>query len=174
MAAEPPKFEIRRMFEIFIAETFVLVAIFVYVFPDVIEDGAYRLIIQTIMIVIGVLFPFTMNMAFNTRNRISKRLQYWVESFSGSLLRISFKKLESIGKKALELIKSKSIRKEFQEIIDKFKEFEKEMNEVAKEYVVEKLLLQGQLAFNSKKEVYLTEEGQIAARGILKLYREYF
>ena len=40
--------------------------------------------------------------------------------------------------------------------------------------VVEKLLSQGQLAFNSKKEVYLTEEGQIAARGILKLYREYF
>jgi len=40
--------------------------------------------------------------------------------------------------------------------------------------VVEKLLSQGQLAVNSKGEVYLTEEGQIAARGVLKLYPEYF
>jgi len=40
--------------------------------------------------------------------------------------------------------------------------------------VVEKLLSQGQLAVNSKGEVYLTKEGQIAARGVLKLYPEYF
>lgn len=40
--------------------------------------------------------------------------------------------------------------------------------------VVERLLSQGQLAFNSKGEVYLTEEGRIVARGILKLYPEYF
>lgn len=75
--------------EIFLLEVFIALMFFFYFLPDGIEITAYRTIIQTLMMVVGVLFPLTINVASDTKDKISERLQYiyyWVNNLSKNIL----------------------------------------------------------------------------------------
>nr|MDO8043163.1 hypothetical protein [Candidatus Baldrarchaeota archaeon] len=94
-------------------------------YPTTIYPLTCRSLVQISIVIIGIFYPLTVNLALNISNRISERLGNWTEKIPEIFSEKTKRTIFSLVKLGYREIKSEEELKEYQKIKEEMKKLEK-------------------------------------------------